>query len=33
MNKVKVPSQWKDTYPDASFQVINNSNFEEWLKP
>jgi hypothetical protein len=32
-DKVKVPSQWKDAYPDASFQVINNSNFEEWLKP
>jgi predicted AAA+ superfamily ATPase len=31
-DKVKVPSQWKDAYPDASFQVINNSNFEEWLK-
>jgi hypothetical protein len=32
-DKVKVPSQWKDAYPHASFQVINNSNFEEWLKP
>ena len=32
-DKVKVPTQWKDAYPDASFQVINNSNFEEWLKP
>ncbi len=31
-DKVKIPTQWKNAYPDASFQVINNSNFEEWLK-
>ncbi len=31
-NKVKIPTQWKNAYPDASFEVINNSNFEKWLK-
>ena len=30
--KVKIPSQWENTYPNASFEVINNSNFEKWLK-
>lgn len=28
----KIPSQWKNGYPDASFQVINQDNFMEWLK-
>lgn len=31
-DKVKIPTQWKNAYPDASFEVINNSNFEGWLK-
>lgn len=31
-NKVKIPSQWKSAYPDASFEVINKDNFGEWLK-
>lgn len=31
-NKVKIPTQWKNTYPDASFKVINKDNFIEWLK-
>ncbi len=31
-NKTKIPSQWKQAYPDASFEVINSSNFEKWLK-
>lgn len=30
--KVKCPSQWKNAYPDASFEVINSENFEAWLK-
>jgi predicted AAA+ superfamily ATPase len=28
----KTPSKWKNGYPDASFQVINQDNFSEWLK-
>lgn len=28
----KVPSQWASAYPDASFEVINNTNFERWLE-
>ena len=31
-SKVKIPSQWENTYPDASFEVINTDNFNEWLK-
>lgn len=31
-NKVKIPSQWKNAYPDSSFEVINNTNFEKWIK-
>ncbi len=31
-NKVKIPTQWKNAYPDASFEVINKDNFGEWLK-
>lgn len=31
-NKVKIPTQWKNAYPDAYFEVINNSNFQGWLK-
>lgn len=31
-DKVKIPTQWKNAYPDASFEVINNSNFEKWIK-
>jgi len=31
-SKVKIPSQWKNAYPDASFGVINKDNFHEWLK-
>lgn len=31
-NKARVPPQWKKNYPNASFEVINNSNFLEWLK-
>jgi len=30
-SKVKIPSQWKSTYPDAQFEVINIENFENWL--
>jgi len=30
-SKVKIPTQWKNAYPDASFQVINKDNFEKWL--
>lgn len=31
-SKVKVPSQWQNYYPNASFEVINRHNFERWLK-
>ncbi len=31
-DKVKVPSQWKNAYPNASFELINSTNFEKWLK-
>lgn len=31
-SKVKIPTQWKNTYPDSSFEVINKDNFESWLK-
>lgn len=30
-DKVKIPTQWKNAYPDASFEVINSSNFEKWI--
>ena len=30
--KVKIPNQWKNAYPNASFEVINRDNFNEWLK-
>ena len=30
--KVKIPTQWKSVYPDASFELININNFSEWLK-
>ena len=29
--KVKTPLQWKKHYPDASFKVIHQNNFEEFL--
>lgn len=31
-SKVKIPSQWKNAYPNSSFEVINSSNFENWLQ-
>ncbi|PWE00333.1 ATP-binding protein [Marinilabilia rubra] len=31
-SKVKIPTQWKRAYPNASFEVINKDNFNEWLK-
>lgn len=31
-SKVKIPSQWKENYPNSSFEVINKDNFENWLK-
>jgi len=30
--KTKIPSQWRSTYPDSEFEVINMNNFENWLK-
>jgi hypothetical protein len=32
VSNVRIPSQWKNAYPDSTFEVINNSNFENWLK-
>ncbi len=31
-DKVKIPTQWKSAYPNASFELININNFSEWLK-
>ncbi len=31
-SKVKIPTQWKNAYPDSSFEVINMNNFHEWLR-
>lgn len=31
-DKVKIPTQWENAYPNASFEVINKFNFEKWLK-
>lgn len=31
-DKVKIPTQWKSAYPNASFELINMENFNEWLK-
>lgn len=31
-DKVKIPTQWKNAYPNASFEVINMENYIEWLK-
>jgi len=31
-SKVKIPTQWKNAYPNSSFEVINKDNFENWLK-
>lgn len=31
-DKVKIPSKWKSAYPNASFEVINMDNFNNWLK-
>ena len=30
--KVKIPSQWKSAYPEATFEVVNSDNFIDWLK-
>lgn len=30
--KIKAPTQWTKAYPDASFEVIHQHNFEGWLK-
>jgi uncharacterized protein len=31
-SKVKAPIQWKNAYPHASFAVITQNNFNEWVK-
>ncbi|MFB6340943.1 ATP-binding protein [Saccharicrinis sp. FJH62] len=30
-SKIKIPKQWKNAYPDSSFEVINKDNFDKWL--
>jgi hypothetical protein len=30
--KAKIPSQWKNAYPNSTFEVININNFENWIK-
>jgi hypothetical protein len=27
MNKVKIPAAWKNNYPSATFEVIHNENY------
>jgi uncharacterized protein len=29
---VKIPSQWTNAYPNSTFEIINTSTFEKWLK-
>lgn len=29
---VKIPSLWQSTYPNATFEVINQYNFDKWLE-
>lgn len=31
-SKSKIPSQWKNAYPDSSFEIIDVNNFETWIK-
>lgn len=31
-SKVKIPTQWKNAYPNSSFEVINKDNFERWIE-
>lgn len=31
-SRVKIPTQWKKAYPEASFEVINQDNFMTWLR-
>jgi len=31
-SKVKTPTQWKNAYPDASFEVINMNNYDSWIE-
>ncbi len=31
-SRVKVPAQWRNTYPYSSFEVINMSNFDTWIQ-
>jgi len=30
-DKIKAPALWKDTYPDAKFEVVNKENFLEFV--
>lgn len=30
-SKVRIPPQWKKAYPEASFKVIHQDNFHDWL--
>ncbi len=31
--KMKAPKEWMENYPDSEFQIINRSNFIDWLIP
>jgi len=31
-SKVKTPSQWKNNYPEAHFEVISSQNFNNWIR-
>jgi hypothetical protein len=30
-SKPKVPSQWRNAYPDAHFEIINKDNYNQWI--
>jgi len=31
-SRVKIPTQWKRAYPEASFEVINVNNYNSWIE-
>jgi len=31
-SKIKIPTQWKNAYPNSSFEVININNYNNWIK-
>lgn len=31
--RIQVPARWKETYPDASFEIVNRDNYLEFVTP